>query len=89
MKHTDQCGHENIAIVSEHEKCGIDSYVYDDDKKTLCRYFPHSYDYNKEKYNKKHKEHLDAIKDRRQFYTDFKNSEDLKEHLNIIFNSGE
>lgn len=61
MKHTDNCGHEKIAIFSEDDQ-DVGFYNTDEDKQELHCYFPRSGDWNQEEQDKRFKENRDACK---------------------------
>jgi hypothetical protein len=70
MKHSDLCGHKNIEIFSEHEidahevygRLSYENLPYDKDQKTLHQYFPCAYDWDKDEWSKRFKEHQEAKK---------------------------
>lgn len=61
MKHTDNCGHEKIAIFSEDDR-EVEFYNTDEVKQELNCYFPRSEDWNQEEQAKRFEEHRAAIK---------------------------
>lgn len=61
MKHTDNCGHENIGILCEDDQ-ELESYNIDKDKENLHCYYPRSEDWSEEESKKRFEEHRAARK---------------------------